>query len=99
MTVDVGNTEKATELADRLGFKDSEEFVETAVETFLASRPDLRKELAAALYEEDEISLGRAVEISGIGRSEFKEFLKEKGIERKSGSINESVQNAKHYLE
>ena len=98
MTVDVGDTERATELADRLGFKDSEEFVETAVETFLASRPDLRKELAAALYEENEVSLGRAVEISGLGRSEFKEFLEDKGIERKSGSVNESVQDAEEYL-
>ncbi len=99
MSIETIDAVRAAEAAEKLGFKSEDEFVEAAVETFLASRPDLKKELAAVLYEREEVSLGRAVEISGLSRQKFKELLDEKEISRKSGSIDDSVENIKTYRE
>ncbi|MFB6158271.1 MAG: hypothetical protein ABEJ95_01275 [Candidatus Nanohalobium sp.] len=66
--------------AESLGFEDSDELIDTALETFLASRPDLRLDLAVSLYREGEVSLSRAVEVSGVGRTEFKRSCLKEGL-------------------
>ncbi|PSG98533.1 MAG: hypothetical protein BRC29_00210 [Nanohaloarchaea archaeon SW_7_43_1] len=95
MTTDT--RERATEMADELGFSDEGELMDVAVDTLLAARPDIRKDLAIALYRDNRISLDRAVEIAGMERKEFKEILKEENIERESGSLDQSVKNIADY--
>lgn len=76
-------------LAERLGiliergiFKDEESLKASAYRSLLTLRPELKVEMALSLYEREEISLGRAAEIAGLSREEFKEIMASRGIER-----------------
>ena len=89
--------EKELSAATELGFKNREEFVEEAVRTYLAARKDVRILLAATLYKEEKISLGKAIEMSGVNIEEFKDYLKEKGIGRKTSGAAKSNDNALKY--
>ncbi|MDY6788612.1 MAG: UPF0175 family protein [Candidatus Nanohaloarchaea archaeon] len=70
------------EEAKKIGFKSKEDFVKSAIETYLASRDDKRLELAIALYEDGKISIGKAVEIAGINIEDFKAELDNRGVKR-----------------
>jgi predicted HTH domain antitoxin len=52
----------------------------------LDERKDLRIALAVVLYNENKISLGKAVEIAGVSYDDIKKILAEKLISRKSGA-------------
>lgn len=67
-----------------IGFKDKEEFIKEAVNTYLAANKEKRIELAVSLYRKEKISLGRAVEIADIDYETFKKELAERGVKRKT---------------
>ena len=61
-------------------FKNSVEAIREAVTTFFAVKPKMRLEAAIQLYRQGEVTLGRASEISGLDRWEFKNILEDRGI-------------------
>jgi len=89
--------EQELSVVTEAGFKNKKEFVEEAVKTYLAARKDVRVSIAAALYGEEKISLGKAVEISGLTIEEFKGYLKTKCMERKTYSTTKSRENILKY--
>ena len=42
-----------------------------------------KAELAVLLYTQEEVSLGRAAELAGLSREEFKNLLSGRGIDRR----------------
>lgn len=74
-------------VSKEIGFKDREEFIEEALNTYLAARKDKRIDLAIALYNKEKISIGKACEISGLNIMEFKKELKKRGIKRKTSGF------------
>ncbi len=89
--------ELGLEEAEKLGFRSRQEFIDEAVNTYLASRRDKRVVLAVALYEEGKVSLGRAVEIAGVGIDAFKRELGERGVARRGGSGDQGAEAAESY--
>ena len=81
----------------KLGFKNKEEFIEESIRTFLAARKDLRISLAANMYKDEKISLGKAMEISRLNIEEMKEELHRRGIERKTTDMEKSSERALKY--
>ncbi|MFB6295161.1 MAG: UPF0175 family protein [Candidatus Nanohaloarchaea archaeon] len=88
-------TDTIADAAARTGeFRDREEFLSEAVDTYLAARKDTRIDIAAELYEEGKVSVGRACEIADIGREAFKRELRGRGIELRRGAVSsETVKN------
>lgn len=76
-------TKRVGILIERGIFKDEESLRTSAYRSLLTLRPELKVEMALSLYEREEISLGRAAEIAGLSREEFKEIMASRGIERK----------------
>ena len=69
--------------ATEAGLYESEEaFLNDAVQTFLAARPDLREAIACKLYERGDLSLGRAAEWGGLSVEAMKEALHRRAISR-----------------
>lgn len=69
------------------GYYDSRsEFLRDAIRTLLRERPELRVSLACKLYENGEISLGRAMEIAEEDIESMKEILESRGIYLRRGS-------------
>lgn len=63
---------------------DSRHSLQTAAyRSLLTLRPELKAELAVLLYTQEEVSLGRAAELAGLSREEFKHLLNSRGIERR----------------
>jgi predicted HTH domain antitoxin len=54
-----------------------------AYRSLLMLRPELKAELAVLLYIHEEASLGRAAELAGLSREEFKNLLNSRGIDRR----------------
>lgn len=63
---------------------DSQRSLQTAAyRSLLMLRPELKAELAVLLYTQEEVSLGRAAELAGLSREEFKLLLTSRGVERR----------------
>src|SRR5262249_6556940 len=78
-----GNPMQALELDAlvRAGiFASQEQGVQEAVRVLLTARPHLRVEAAIQLYKEQKITLGRAAEMGGLSRWEFRDLLADRGI-------------------
>lgn len=71
-------------------YKDKEEVIADAFRTLLEKKPELRIKLAVEKYKSGKVSLNKAVEIAGVSPEEFKEILKERGIERDPNFLSES---------
>jgi len=67
-------------------YDSSSEFLRDAIRTILRERPELRVALACELYKEEEISLGRAMEIAEKDIESMKEILESRGIAIRRGS-------------
>jgi predicted HTH domain antitoxin len=79
--------EKEINALIRYGYYSSiDEAVKDAFMTLLNVKPDLKISAAIELYQEEEISLSRAAEISGVSTIEFKDILANRGISRKIGA-------------
>ncbi|MFW6048478.1 MAG: UPF0175 family protein [Candidatus Natronoplasma sp.] len=80
------------------GYYDSRsEFLRDAIRTLLRERPELRVSLACKLYENGEISLGRAMEIAEEDIESMKDILESRGIDLRRGS--ESVDEMEKAVE
>lgn len=66
-------------------YRTKDEFVKDAINTLLAANKELRVELAAELYEEEKISLGRAAEIADLSYEKMKEKLLKRDIRVRKG--------------
>lgn len=80
------------------------EALKDAFRTLLNIRPELRISVVIELYNEGEISIGKAAEMIGFSTIEFKDILANKGIHRKVGSrskkeLNEGVELIKRLRE
>lgn len=76
-------TQQMSLLVERRIFDSEESLVTSAYRSLLTLQPELKLEIALSLYEEEEISLGRAAEIAGVSREQMKEILAAHGIQRK----------------
>jgi predicted HTH domain antitoxin len=61
-------------------FASQEQGVQEAVRVLLTVRPHLRIEMAIQLYREEQVTLGRAAEMAGLSRWEFRDLLVDRGI-------------------
>lgn len=69
-------------------FDTEEEFLEEAFRALLEKRPELRVELAVERFKAGDVSLNRAAEISGYSPAEFKDELRDRGIDRDVGFLD-----------
>lgn len=76
-------TQRMNLLIERGIFESEERLTTSAYRSLLTLQPELKLEIALSLYEQEEISLGRAAEMSGMSREQMKEVLAARGIERK----------------
>ena len=73
---------KFDEILVKIGRYPSEkELFHDAFRALLRAKPGLKKDIAIELYQINDVSLSRAAEICGLNVEEFKELLKEKGIQ------------------
>lgn len=82
------------ELVTEIGFYNNKaEFVIEAIKTLLSARRDLRIAIACKMYENKEISLGRACEIADVDIETFKKTLLKAGIKRVSDSNLDEIED------
>jgi len=69
------------------------EVLKDALRQFLLSRPGYRIDIAAKLYTDDKIALGKAAELAGMAFDEMKDVLIQRGIKPKLGieTISEAL--------
>jgi len=56
------------------------EVIRDALRVLFESRPNLKLVAAIEMYKKEEVTLGRAAEIAGMGIIEFKDVLRDRGI-------------------
>ena len=61
-------------------FVTREQGVQEAVRMLFIAKPHLRAEAAVQLYKEGQVTLGRAAEIAGLTRWEFRDLLASRGV-------------------
>jgi predicted HTH domain antitoxin len=70
-------------LLEKKIYSDKNELLREAYRSLLRSKPHLKIEAATELYSRGEISFSKAAEIAGMNFEEFKDELKERGIQIK----------------
>jgi predicted HTH domain antitoxin len=86
------------EASSSIGYYDNKsEFLRDATRTLLAARKDLRIAIACELFNKNKISIGKAVEISGLHFDEFKKILSKTGnTKRGSRTVSEMKKRSKN---
>ena len=82
-----------TVLIERGIYKDRDALLQDALRALLSSKPELRGQLAVALYQRGDVSLTRAAEISGLDIESCKELLREAGVVRGIPPAGQEVQH------
>jgi predicted HTH domain antitoxin len=82
-----------TVLIERGIYKDRDALMQDALRALLRSKPELRGQLAVALYQRGDVSLARAAEISGLDLESCKELLRESGVVRSIAPAGQEVQH------
>jgi predicted HTH domain antitoxin len=82
-----------TVLIERGIYKDRDALLQDALRALLRSKPELRGQLAVALYQRGDVSLTRAAEISGLDIESCKELLREVGVVRDIPPVGQEVHN------
>lgn len=80
--------EKISTLIDAGYYSDRDHLFKSAFRAMLEYEPSLKIVIAIELYKKEKVSLGKASEIAGLSREEFKEILKSRGISRKIGMVS-----------
>jgi predicted HTH domain antitoxin len=62
-------------------YESEEKAINEAIKSLLKENPEIKKKVAIYMYDNEEISLGRAAEIAGVCFEEMKMILVENGIE------------------
>jgi len=87
-----------TVLIERGIYKDRDAVVQDALRALLRSKPELRGQLAVALYQRGDVSLTRAAEMSGLDLESCKELLREAGAVRGIPPADQEVQHEARQL-
>ena len=66
-------------------YESEEAVIQDALRHLLRGRPDLRIQLAVYRYQTQEISLGKAASLAGVGWAQMKDVLLERGIQLRLG--------------
>ena len=82
-----------TVLIERGIYKDRDALLQDALRALLRSKPELRGQLAVALYQRGDVSMTRAAEISGLDIESCKELLREAGVVRDIPPAGQDVQH------
>lgn len=75
-------SEKVESLIEEGKFTSKSDVFRTSFRMMLEEKPEYKIDVAINLYKKGKISIGRASEVSGTTREEFKEILERKGIKR-----------------
>ncbi len=75
-------SEKVEGLIAEGKFTSKSDVFRTSFRMMLEEKPEYKIDLAVYFYKTGKISLGRAVEISGLSREEFNEVLERKGVKK-----------------
>ena len=75
-------------------YENEEEFIIEAIKTLLIARKDLRVEIACRMFQKREVSLGKAMEISGLDIEKMKKALEGRGIKRASDESIKEIKSA-----
>ena len=67
-------------LVDVGKYPSKEDLLTDALRALIRARPELKRDVALALYKRRDISLSRGAEICGLNIEDFKELLGERGI-------------------
>lgn len=70
-------------------YRSKEDIITDAIRALLESKPQLKIEIAADLYKNEEVSLWKAAEIAGMTLEEFKEALSSRGIKIEIGGARD----------
>ena len=87
-----------TVLIERGVYKDRDALMQDALRALLRSKPELRGQLAVALYQRGDVSLTRAAEISGLDLESCKELLREAGVVRGIPPAGQAIRSRLAYL-
>lgn len=92
---------KELDVVASTGYYDNKsEFIRDAIRTLLAARRDVRYALACALYDKEEISLGKAAEMADVNIEEMKRMLHGRGISiKRRESVEEMEEMSKKVME
>jgi predicted HTH domain antitoxin len=74
-------------------YEDRDALLADAVRALLRSRPELRQQLAVALYKRGQVSLARGAEVAGVDGESFKELLREAGVLRRIEPAGEALKS------
>jgi predicted HTH domain antitoxin len=74
-------------------YKNQETLRDDAMRALLRSKPELRVQLALALYKRGSVTLARASEIAGVDRESFKEFLREAGVSYRVEPVGNAIEH------
>ncbi|TFH44597.1 MAG: hypothetical protein E4G94_03395 [ANME-2 cluster archaeon] len=74
-------------------YKDKNAFILDAINTLLSSHMELRVSIACKLYENEDVSLGKAAEIVGTSIEDMKKILSEHGIKLKVGTSTSNTKD------
>ena len=77
-------------------YRDKDAFILDAINTLLSSHIELRISIACRLYENEDVSLGKAAEIVGTSIEEMKNILSEHGIKLKIGTSIPKTKDRTH---
>ncbi|GAK58493.1 hypothetical protein U27_05467 [Candidatus Vecturithrix granuli] len=73
-------------------YRDRETLLQDAMRALLRSKPELRSQLALALYKRRNVTLARASEIAGVDQENFKELLREAGVSYRIEPVGEALE-------
>lgn len=74
--------EKVESLIEEGKFTSKSDVFRTSFRLMLEEKPEYKVDVAVYLYRKGKISIGRAVEISGLSREEFNEVLERRGVRK-----------------
>ncbi len=74
-------------------YHDRETLLQDAMRALMRSKPELRTQLAIALYKRSTVSFARASEIAGVDQENFKECLREAGVRQRVESVGGALQH------
>jgi len=74
--------EKVESLIEEGKFTSKSDVFRTSFRMMLEEKPEYKIDVAVYLYRTGKISIGRAVEMSGLSREEFDEVLERRGVRK-----------------
>ncbi|MFW5903907.1 MAG: UPF0175 family protein [Candidatus Natronoplasma sp.] len=95
-------SEKVEGLIAEGKFTSKSDVFRTSFRMMLEEKPEYKIDVAVHFYKTGKISIGRAVEISGLSREEFNEVLERRGVKKpidKKKDEEEKVEELRENIE